>query len=531
MLIRVGSNVCGCACQTIRMVDAGAVAERIRQLTTRQKMLLALLGGAVVGLGQPPLGWVWLALLGLLGGFLLAGTSRDLRQAGWIGWAFGTGYFAASMFWLVEPFLVDVATDGWMAPFALIGMAGGLALFWALAFVWAHWLGGRTYAPFILALTLATAELARSYVLTGFPWGLIGYIWIDTSVVQIAALIGPHGLTLLTLLLVAVIAGTVQNRGVWRWSLAAVLSLTLVLAAGRMLDRPAGPLASPATGPIVRLIQPNAEQKLKWDPDMRWVFLQRQIDFTAAAPIAGPRPDLIVWPETSVPYLLENAGPVFERITAAAQGRPVVLGINRRDADGYYNSLVALNEQAQVSDIYDKHHLVPFGEYIPGGQLISRLGSGGLAARAGQGFQAGAGAQLIDIPGLGQALPLICYEAIFPQGVGASATRPDFLLQITNDAWFGKISGPYQHLAQARMRAIEQGLPMIRAANTGISAVIDPRGKITASLALGTAGWLDAVLPPKLEPTIYGRLGDFPVIMLLILAGLGLSTQRFRFSN
>lgn len=521
------------------MVDIMTQLAGLAGASTRQKLGLAVLSGAVLALGQPPLGWVFLSLLGLLGGFVIVQCCQSVRQAGWVGWGFGTGYFAASLFWIIEPFLVDVARHGWMAPFALLGMAGGLALFWALASgvahvlagSWAHRVGSGFGGPLALALCLTMAEMLRSYILTGFPWGLVGYLWVDTPVAQIGALVGPHGLTGITFLMAGLFTCAVQCGLAWRWGLAAASSLALLLGLGTVLDRPAAALANPLTGPVVRLIQPNAQQHQKWDPEMIPVFLQRQLDLTGAQPETGRQPDLVVWPETAIPYLLEDAGPVFQAINQAAKGSPVVLGAQRRDDGGYFNSLVVLDGQGNASQIYDKHRLVPFGEYIPGGQLIARFGIGGLAARAGQGYLSGPGARLLEIPGVGRALPLICYEAIFPHAMTDADGRPDVLLQITNDAWFGDISGPYQHLAQARMRAIEQGLPFVRAANTGISAVIDPRGDIVASIPLGVAGYLDALLPPPLEPTIYSKTGDIPVFLLLALFGLGLGFQRVRNSN
>jgi len=201
-----------------------------------------------------------------------------------------------------------------------------------------------------------------------------------------------------------------------------------------------------------------------------------------------------------------------------------VLGIQRLEDEAFYNSLALVGQGAEVLQVYDKHHLVPFGEYMPLKPLFRRLNFSGLAARAEGGYSAGPGPQLVDLgAGLGRALPLICYEAVFPQDVNGYAERPDLLLQITNDAWFGEASGPYQHLAQARIRAIEQGLPLLRAANTGVSAVIDGAGRVLVSLPLGEAGHLDALLPPPLRVTPYSRTGDLPALALLLLLGAALA--------
>jgi apolipoprotein N-acyltransferase len=265
---------------------------------------------------------------------------------------------------------------------------------------------------------------------------------------------------------------------------------------------------------VVRLVQPNAPQHEKWDPEKIPVFFQRQIDYTRA----GPRPDLVVWPETAIPVLLNDAQPTLDAIARAARGVPVVLGVQRMAQGRFYNSLVVLDADGGVTALYDKHHLVPFGEYIPFGDWLARYGIQGLAAQNGAGYAAGPGAQVIGLGDLGRALPLICYEGVFPRNVAAAPGRADFMLLVTNDAWFGRVSGPYQHLAQARLRSAEQGLAMVRVANTGVSAMIDPWGRVTARLPLGQAGWTDAPLPAPRPPTLYARTGDLPMLGLTLLA-------------
>ncbi|HAW47204.1 MAG TPA: apolipoprotein N-acyltransferase, partial [Roseovarius sp.] len=232
-------------------------------------------------------------------------------------------------------------------------------------------------------------------------------------------------------------------------------------------------------------------------------------------------------PETAVPVLLERAEPTLEAISEAARGVPVVLGIQRTEGPRIYNSLAVVAAGGAVTGVYDKHHLVPFGEYMPFGDLLARFGIYGLAANEGQGYSAGPGARLVDLGPLGRALPLICYEGVFARDLLAAPERPEFLLLITNDAWFGKISGPYQHLAQARLRSAELGLPMIRVANTGVSAMIDATGRVTDRIPLGEAGWRDAPLPPSLPETVYARLGDVPMLALYA-ALLALSSWRNR---
>lgn len=489
---------------------------------------LAALTGALVGTGQAPLSFWWLALPALCWLMWQISAEAGLRGALWRGWLAGAGYFAATMFWIIEPFLIDVPRHGWMAPFALVFMALGMALFWAGAAGLAVALGGASRRRRILALAVALplGALLRGSLFTGFPWALIGHIWIGTPVMQLAAYVGPVGLTFFTTLLAAlplvIRQGPVRVGGVL---------VSLILLGGAMwvglwrLDHPA---PDPATPIQVRLLQPNASQRLKWNSELAEMFFRRQLDLTAAPGM--PPPDLIVWPETAVPWLLDRAAPALEAMAAAAGGTPIATGIQRRDGPRYYNSLAVLGPSGQVDALYDKHHLVPFGEYVPYGDVLSRFGLRGFAAREGAGYSPGPGPRLIDLGPLGNVLPLICYEAVFPQDL-RTPDRADWILQITNDGWFGNISGPYQHLAQARLRAVEQGLPLLRSANTGITAVIDAQGRILQSLVLNTAGKIDAPVPGALPPPLYARSGDRPILALLLLLALALAPLRLRDSD
>ncbi len=469
---------------------------------------VAGLGGAVAALGQEPFGLAGLTLLGLLAVFLAAQKAGRAVPMAWTLWVAGSAYFGVTMHWIVEPFQVDAARHGWMAPFALVFLAGGLALFWALA----GGIAGRARDPgrrvWVLALALSAAELARSFVFTGLPWGLIGGVWLDGPAGAWLSWIGPHGLGLLSLLIVAASAALMIRRPVM-----AVLPLALgplLLIGTGMLQSPAPPV--PSDAPIVRLVQPNAPQHLKWDPDWTGVFFARQLDMTRAA----GTPDLIVWPETAIALRLPENRDALARITGAAAGSQVVLGLNRFEGRRIHNAAIVLDAEGTVAQVYDKARLVPFGEYVPFGDQLGQFGLYGLAARDGFGYSAGPGPALMDLGALGQALPLICYEAIFP-GFGRALSRDaSFMLHLTNDAWFGRFAGPQQHLHLARMRARERGLPMIRVANTGVSAIIDARGGVVRSLGLGETGFLDAPLPPRMAPTPYAQLGELPFAVLWI---------------
>ena len=476
---------------------------------------------------QRPLGWLWAMAIVVLGAVMALGLkpyglwpltlvafvlimAKAVRgHAGWVGWLAGLGYFGLGLSWIVEPFLIDAARYGWMAPFALVLMSGGLALFWAAGFC----LGAKMPNKLVgLAASLTLAEFARGYALTGFPWSLVSHIWVETPVAQLTALIGPFGLALLTSLMAAS-AARFRVKG---WVTAGVL-----LAAGWAyglfaLSRP-DPMAP---GVTLRLVQPDATQDAKWDPLHSQMFFDRLMGATAAPKGPLGTVDLVIWPETALPYLVEENPDLPAQITAAAQGAAVVVGLQRIqqsfEGSRAWNSLKVYGAGGLELAAYDKHHLVPFGEYFPFGDLAYEwFGLRGFAAQTGAAYTAGSGPKVLDLGAkLGKVLPLICYEAVFPQDLRV-AERPGWILQITNDAWFGTVSGPFQHAAQARLRAIEQGLPLVRVANTGLTEVVDARGRITASLPFGTNGFLDAALPGPLPAPPYARWGEIPALFLL----------------
>lgn len=509
------------------------LATRVGAVSGWRRLVLGFLAGAALAGAQAPLSWPILLFVGLPVLFRLLDGCRGPIGGALLGWAAGLGYFAADLFWIVEPFMVDAARFGWMAPFALAGMAGGLALFWAAAFGLARavWPPGPSRV-LVLAALWTFADYARAHVLTGFPWGLPAYAWIETPVAQTAALFGPHVLGFLTL-----VAGLSLGLATWR---GAAMAAALVAAGWTLgMVRLAAPAPERAEPVIVRLVQPNARQEEKWLPGKDAEFFQRLIDLTRAP--ADPMPDVTLWPETAVSFVLDD-DPAAQALAAAATGPAgrLITGIRRVElwpqGQVWFNSLAVLAPDGAEQGIYDKHHLVPFGEYIPKAGLVARLGIPGLETLTGGGFSPGPGPRLVAPPGLPPFLPLICYEAIFPDGARAPGGRPEWIVQLTNDAWFGEVSGPYQHLAQARARAIEQGVPLARAANTGISAMIDARGEIVESLGLGRAGYIDVALPGALPPTLYFMLGDWPglaaIAFIFVLTvtnfygGISLTRQR-----
>ncbi len=486
------------------------IRARIRDLTGWRGVLCALLAGMVLALGHAPVSQFWLPVLALPVILWRLEGATGPRGAARVGWLVGLGYFCVLLNWLVEPFMVQPEIHGWMAPFALIGMTGGLALFWAIAFGFARHLSVSGRSPTLLLVCCwAATEFARAHILTGFPWGLLAYMWVDTPAIQVASVIGSHGLGFLTLL-----AGLMLGHLSLRTGTVAVALIAACFGFGIWQhNRPIPERTEPLR---VRIVQPNAAQHLKWLPEYQPVFFERLLSETRKP--AERAPDVVIWPETAVPFLLGEQPHYQKLITdAAGDGAEVILGIRRLErteaGNRWFNSLAVLGPDGEVIADYDKHHLVPFGEYMPLGHLVGRLGITGLT---GTSFSAGPGPVALATENLPSFLPLICYEAVFPHEMQAPGIRPEWLIQVTNDGWFGKYSGPQQHFDQARVRAIEQGLPMARAANTGISAIIDARGRVISSLNLGEFGSIDADLPNSLPPTPYSRFGDFPAIVVVV---------------
>jgi apolipoprotein N-acyltransferase len=506
--------------------------------------------GAATGLGVaatlalPP--WYVLPLLalsftGLV--WLLDGAAvapRPLRRAAAVGFCFGLGYFGVGLHWIAEAFLVDPVRHGWMIPFAIGGLSALLALFPAAACAFAvaarrRFAVGGAGRVLLLAAAWVVAEWLRGWVLTGFPWHLAGYAWSFSPVMtQSAALFGAFGLSLLTVVVAAMPAVLGDPRPGRRDVLAFAAAVLLVpaLAIGGSLrlasapDYAATPAGTPANPALVggirlRIVQAGIPQRLKWQPELRRENLMRHIALSRQP--AAAEPTLLVWPETAVPYFLAH-DPAARAIAAAAAppGGLLLTGSARYEGppgDGrrYYNSALAIADDGSVRAVYDKVHLVPFGEYVPLGDLLPL---DKLVAGAGD-FTAGRRLLTLDLPGVPPVGPLICYEAIFPGSVTASDRRPAWLLNLTNDGWFGAGAGPRQHLAIAAMRAVEEGLPLVRAAGTGISAVIDPYGREAARLGVGEIGILDSGLPQPLAPTPFADYGNLlPGLIILLTISL-----------
>ncbi|MSO65006.1 MAG: apolipoprotein N-acyltransferase [Alphaproteobacteria bacterium] len=499
-----------------------------------RRILLALLFGAIAALALPPFAIYPLLLVAFTGLQWQLDGVGGRRAAFAVGWAFSFGTGVVGLHWLAFPMLVDAERFAWMIPFAVAGLPALLALPYGLAtMAVGQWRFRGWRRVLILALAWSTAEWIRGHMLTGFPWNLIGYSWVtNLAVLQSTALFGIYGLGLVTVLVAAMPATMADDvgNGSRRWLVriaptATAAALLLVLWAGGQV-RLWVQETTVQDDIVLRLVQPNIPQKLKWLPGQRENNLARHVRLSQGPGLDRVR--AVIWPETASSFLLDSGSPAALRVAEAApQDGWVLTGAPRLEslADGRlraFNGLVAVSADASVEPNYDKHRLVPFGEYLPLRTVLEWIGIEKLVASSSVDFSPGPGAATVSLAGLPPFSPLICYEAIFPTGMVDTSRRPAWLLSLTNDAWFGPFAGPEQHFAQARVRSIEQGLPLVRVANTGISGVVDPLGRVLARTDLGEDRVLDVALPRPLAPTPYARWGDATLILVLapLLAGL-----------
>ena len=434
-----------------------------------------------------------------------AGGWRAIRVAAATGWWFGFGYFVAGLYWIGYAFLVDAPTFAWLMPFAVIGLPAYLAIYTALGAVAARLLWARGAMRILaLAVALTAAEWLRGHLLSGFPWNTLGYALTTPLVLaQTASLVGIWALTFITIAVCATPAALADERAETRrrWLPLALGIAVLLAMTGYGVFRLAGHPTTLVEGVHLRIVQPNLQQDVKFNYAAKQQVVDRYIALSGGT--AGPQSpgarDVthLIWPESAFPFFLAREPDALAQITGLLRdGTVLVTGAVRlaepvNPADpGVYNSIYVIDRTGSMVSIYDKVHLVPFGEYLPLQRLLENLGLQALTRQRG-GFVAGDRRRLIAIPGTPDALPLICYEIVFPDEAMPEGKRPGWIVNVTNDGWFGISSGPFQHLQQSRVLAIEQGLPLVRAANTGISAVVDPVGRIINSLPLGTDGVID----------------------------------------
>lgn len=469
-----------------------------------------------------------------------------MRRAAWHGWWFGFGYFLAGLYWIGAAFLVEAEKFIWLLPFAVSLLPAGLALFYAAATAAAYMFWStKSSRLIVVALSFALFEWLRGHIFTGFPWNALGYGLTGSDLLmQWASIFGIYGLSFFAVLFFSAplvllsshkdgpkLAGKLLALGLI--GLLALVGLiggqyriSQIADASSPAPNQAKPSA-PAAKPVrLRLVQPNIPQTEKWKPqNQNWIF-QRFMDLSSRDAAYQRKSlettDILIWPEVALPFFLSQSSYAQEKIAELLPKGTILLygGLRLGAANApdqrqkVFNSLFALGHQAQVLQYYDKKHLVPFGEYLPLQTWAERLGLEQLTRLRG-GFAVGQGPRYVKLGALPAFAPLICYEVIFAGNItpaftrGESQKRPKWLLNVTNDGWFGTSSGPYQHLHQARVRAVEEGLPLIRAANTGVSAIIDSFGRVKAFLPLNRSGVIEATLPPALELTFYARYNDY----------------------
>jgi apolipoprotein N-acyltransferase len=522
------------------------LVETIAGATGYKRAAIAFVAGALSVLALAPfflwpiLFFTFPVLVWLIDGAVANGPDARARAraAALVGWWFGFGYFAAGLFWIGEAFLVEADKFAWALPIAVTALPAGLALFYALAtaaasLVWRHGLSRIIW----LAVALALAEWLRGHVLTGFPWNVLGYAltW-PLPLMQTAALFGIYGLTLWAVVLcatplVAVTELAPERKGTLAGVLGAVVLALGGLYAYGALRLSHDPLPM-RDGVHLRLVQPSVPQREKWRPENQRAIFADHLNLSRTN-AAGARDDLagvthVVWPEAAMPFLpldhpeaLQAIGELLPEGTSLLSGALRVQWPADTTQPGAkreaFNSLMVFDANGALASVYDKIHLVPFGEYLPFQGFLESIGLEQLSRMRG-GFSAGPTPRpLLHVPGLPPLGVLICYEAVFPAAVVQGDERPGVLLNVTNDGWFGNTTGPRQHLQQARVRAVEEGLPLIRVANNGISAMIDPEGRLLQQLGLNERGVIDTGLPQALPPPPYARYGDLLFVFILAL--------------
>lgn len=535
----------------MQQISDGVVhlAMRTSRATPWQRWALAFFTGALAALGFAPFDFVPVLLVSFtclvwqIDG--AADTVKPLRTAAVIGWWFGFGYHVAGIYWIGFAFLVDPDAYAWMIPFVAVLMPGGLALFTALFAALARALFDRVPGPARVigfAVLWMLLEWLRGHILTGFPWNLAGYSWASVlPVAQSVSLFGIYGLSLLTLVLATAPAALIAKKDRTAHpdlrGLAPLLTGLGIIAALGIWGtiRLAGASDDTVEGVTLRIVQPSIPQREKWKPENRRAILQDYLQMTQEPGEVSH----VIWPESAIPFFIDRGPAVLEAIgqslmpgkvllTGAARMQAAQDGVEGSDERAFFNAVHMINSTGAIQATYDKYHLVPFGEYLPLASLLRRLGLTPLVQSAG-GYSAGPGPRLLDVPGAGRVMPLVCYEVIFPGQISQKVKgRPDWILNVTNDAWYGDTTGPRQHFTQARFRAIEEGLPLVRSANTGISGILDGYGRIMGRLELGERGVLDGPLPAALAPTLYARTGDAGFWALMVCFSAWVGSRRVR---
>ncbi len=513
------------------------LAGRIILLWGWRRFLVAFLAGALTVLTQAPYdffaaGFVsFPVLVWLLDGATASspgGLVRRVMPAFAVGWWFGFGYFLAGLWWIGSAVLIEADTFAWALPLAVVGIPILLAFFFAFGAVAARllWSGGigRIAA---LAFGFALAEWLRGFILTGFPWNPIGFAAMPTPLlmqsVAVAGVVGMNAVTVFVFAMPALLVARVHRVA------GSILAAILVAAhVGYGYVRLNLPEPEAERRLAVRIVQPSIDLTEKWDGSVRDRVFATMLDLSRRPSEPGSRmPQLILWPETAIPFLFSDRPDALVAIGELLQpGQLLVTGAVRAEASPavggeplYYNSIIAIDDRGEIVDAVDKVHLVPFGEYLPFAGVVERFGLTQMVAGP-MNFVAGASRHALALPGGASALPLICYEIIFPELAATNELSANLIINVTNDAWFGDTPGPYQHFRQAQIRAVENGLPVLRAANNGISGFIDPRGRVVDALALDARAVVDLDMQMSTADQLSGLQPRVISVVVMLLFGV-----------
>lgn len=503
-----------------------------------QRKAIAVFAGSASVLAFAPFFASPILLLTLPVFVWLIDSSATPREAGIAGWFFGFGYFFFNLVWIGEAFLVEADKFSWLLPFAITLLPAGLALFWgwAAALMRRFWSAGFARV-LIFAILLSIAEWLRGHIFTGLPWNVPGYaLTAPLELMQSAGVFGIYGLTLIALVvfqapLVMLAGASANDRNAWLGA-AAVCLVPIALMAAYGAWKLSAP-QSIVDGVKLRIVQPSVLQTEKWRPEHQRRIFDDHLALSKTN-AQGATDDLagithVIWPEAAMPFFpLETQKALDEIAAILPDGVTLLTGALRRDPPGpsepgkakVFNSIVAFDGNAKPIALFDKIHLVPFGEYLPADPMLSAFGLKKLTAGRGAFSSGPTPRPLITVPGLPPITGLICYEALFPNEIVQTPERPGVILNVTNDGWFGNSTGPRQHFHQSRVRAVEQGVPLIRAANNGISAVVDANGRIISELGMNVRGVIDSALPSAGAVPLYARYGDMPFVVMLVLAGI-----------
>jgi len=496
---------------SLTAVSQDGLLRRLRRLAMTVPAR-AFFWGLTSALALPPLHLLPVLFFSVPAFLRLIGGAKTWKDVAWIGWVFGFGLNLAGLYWITEPMLTELSTFWWLVPFADPLLSFAVAFYSIIPALAAFWTRPGVPRLLVFAGAWVLSDLIRQFAFSGFPWNLWGTDWtipgaLGDVFIQLASVFGVHGLTLCTLL----IAGMplFGRRGF----LAAMAALAAWGAFG--LARLQTPV--PATGVQLALVQPNFPVPGLYDRASllaRWHQLEAMSEAGLQAGATA-----VVWPEGASPWLLDSDTAARSQLAAVTGTAPILAGSLREvTPDDIRNSLVVTAGPVPPLAIYDKWKLVPFGEYMPKWIPVKITPD-----VLGSGFSPGPGPRTLRISALPPFGPLICYEAIFTGEIVDEKNRPAWLVNVTDDSWFGGSAGPLQAFADARLRAVEEGLPLARDANSGVSAMIDPLGRVTSSLKLGAEGVLLAELPGTVPPGFYARLGlvvPGALAVLAILAGL-----------